>query len=220
MVRGTVAVVEPADRGVFRAPVRGAVRRSLIIAALWSMVGALVGALVVVVAGLVSGAVVGVAWLVSAGEADLADPDLIWRVATTSSWVAGPLVVGLAVWVAAYASTEWGSRPRALAGSAAALVGMAAYALVGSSGFLVAGLALGWSIAVPAERVARVAARAVLSLIAALFLPRIDSLSGGILVVVLVASPWLTALLVLVGDRAWHLLAGRRGGETGAKLTG
>lgn len=202
------------ERGVFRAPVRGALRRSLIIAALWSMVGALVGALIVVVAGLTSGAVVGIAWLVSAGTAELADPDLIWRVATITSWVAGPLVVGLAVWVAAYASTEWGSRPRALAGTAAALIGMAAYALLGSSGFVVAGLALGWSIAVPAERVARIAARAILSLIAVLFLPQIDTLSGGVLVVVLVSSPWLTALLVWLGDWAWRLVARRWRGKT------
>lgn len=180
--------------------------RSVTIAALWSMVAALVGAVVVLLAGLVGAAIAGIAWLVSGGEADLADTGLIWRVATVATWIVAVLVVGVAVWVAAYASTEWGSRPRALAGAAAAGLTVAAYLLLGSSGFVLAGLGLGWAVAIPAERISRVAARGVTSLLVALLAPGFESLSGATLTLLVAVSPWVAALLVWLSDRVWVLV--------------
>lgn len=169
------------------------------------MVGILVGGLVVVAAGLVAAVVAGVAWLVGRGSGEPAGIDTVWRVVTFASALAAPLVIGLAVWVAAYGSTERGSRRRALVGAAAAAVGGAAYLLLGSSGLVLAALALGWSVAVPAERVGRIAARAVLSLAAALFMPAMGDLAGGWLVLVLVASPWVAVAFMLAGDAAWSV---------------
>lgn len=173
------------------------------------MVAALVGAVGVLLAGLVGGAIVGVAWLVSGGTADLADTALIWRVATVTIWIMAALVMGVAVWVAAYASTEWGSRPRALAGTAAATLTAGAYLLLGFSGLAVAGLALGWSVAIPAERVSRIAVRAVPSLLVALLAPGLESLSGAGLALVLATSPWVAALLVWLADSGWVLVTKR-----------
>lgn len=170
------------------------------------MVAALVGAVVVLLAGLVGAAIAGIAWLVSGGEADLADTGLIWRVATVATWIVAVLVVGVAVWVAAYASTEWGSRPRALAGAAAAGLTVAAYLLLGSSGFVLAGLGLGWAVAIPAERISRVAARGVTSLLVALLAPGFESLSGATLTLLVAVSPWVAALLVWLSDRVWVLV--------------
>jgi hypothetical protein len=184
------------------------VARSVTIAALWSMVAALIGALIVVVAGLVTAAIVGVAWLVSNGGADLADTALIWRVATVATWIVAPVAVLVAVWVAAYASTEWGSRPRALAGTAAAGLALGAYLLLGSSGLLVAGLGLGWAVAIPAERISRVAVRGITSLLVALVAPGLASLSGPTVALLLVVSPWVAALLVWLSDRGWVLVDG------------
>jgi hypothetical protein len=177
------------------------------IAALWSMVAALVAAAVVLLAGLVGAAIVGIAWLVSGGAAELADTALIWRVATVATWIVAALVVAVAVWVAAYASTEWGSRPRALVGTAAAGLAMAAFLLLGSSGLVVAGLGLGWAVAIPAERIGRVAARGVSSWLVALLAPGLGSLSGATLALLLAISPWVAAVLVWMSDGAWVLVA-------------
>ena len=173
------------------------------------MVAAVVGAIVVLLAGLVGAAIVGIAWLVSGGSAGLADPALIWRVASVAIWIVAILVMGVAVWVAAYASTEWGSRPRALAGVAAAASAAGAYLLLGSSGLALAGLAFGWAIAIPAERVGRIAARAVPSLLVALLAPALEPLSGPALALALVVSPWLAALLVWLADLVWVFVTKR-----------
>ena len=200
--------VQIPNRQMMRPPGRGVVARSVTIAALWSMVAALIGALIVVLAGLVGAAIVGVAWLVSNGGADLADTALIWRVATVATWIVSPLAVFVAVWVSAYASTESGSRPRALVGSAAAGLALGAYLLLGSSGLLVAGLGLGWAVAIPAERISRVAVRGITSLLVALVAPGLASLSGTTVALLLVVSPWLSALLVWLSDRVWVLVDG------------
>lgn len=199
-----------------RKPGRGVVVRSVTIAALWSMVAALIGALVVVLAGLVGAAIVGIAWLVSNGRADLADTALIWRVATVATWIVAPISVFVAVWVSAYASTEWGSRPRALVGTAAAGLALGAYLLLGSSGLVVAGLGLGWAVAIPAERISRVAVRGTTGLLVALVAPGLAALPGPTLAVLLVVSPWLAALLVWVSDRVWVLVDGWFGRPDGA----
>ena len=195
-----------------RAPGRGVVRRSVTIAALWSMVAVVVGAIIVLLAGLVAAAVVGVAWLARSGEAELARTENIWQAAGVSTWIAAGLALAVSVWVAAYASTEWGSRPRAILAIVGAAVATTAFALLESTGLVVAGLGMGWAIAIPAERVARVAVRAVACLLAGLAFPDIGALSGGVLAVVLVASPWAAALLCWAADALWALVAGRLAG--------
>ena len=173
------------------------------------MVAALVGAVVVLFVGLVVAAVVGIAWLTSNGEAALADTGVIWQAATWATWVVAVLAIAVSVWVAAYASTEWGSRPRALVAIVATAVAVAAYFFLGSSGLIVAGLGLGWAIAIPAERIGRIAVRAVTALAVALAAPSFESLSGAMLALVLALSPWVAALLFWVSDGAWTLLTGR-----------
>lgn len=205
--RGTVDGVGSPEQKFLRAPLGGATARSLLLAALWFMVGILIGGVVVVAAGVMAAAVAGVAWLVGRGTGELADGQLIWRVVTFAAVAVAPLVVGVVVWVAAYGSTERGSRPRALAGIGAASVGLAGYLLLGSSGLILAALTLGWSLAVPAERVGRIAARVVLGLVAALFMPAIGGVSVGWLVLTLVTSPWAAVAFMLAGDAAWMAIA-------------
>jgi hypothetical protein len=191
------------------APGVAVVRRSVTIAALWSMVASVVGAMVVVSVGLIVAAVVGIAWLVSSGEGALADFDVVWQAARVATWVVAALVIAVSVWVAAYSSTEWGSRPRAVPAIGGAAVATTAYFLLGSAGLVLAGLGMGWAIAIPAGRIGRVAARAVVCLLAGLVVPSIDRLSGGTLAAVLVASPWGAALLCWVADGLWTLTTRR-----------
>jgi hypothetical protein len=186
------------------------VRRSLLIAALWSMVASLVGATGVMLVGLIAAAVAGVAWLISSGDSSLANLDLVWQSVGVATWVVAGLVMAVSVWVAAYSSTEWGSRPRALLGIAGAAVATAAYYLLGSGGLVLAGLGMGWAIAIPAERVGRLAGRAVVCLLAALLMPAIDALSGGLLAIVIAVSPWGAAVLCWVADALWALAMRRR----------
>jgi hypothetical protein len=174
------------------------------------MVASLVGATVVVLVGLIAAAVVGVAWLVSSGDSSLANLDLVWQSVGVATWIVAGLVMAVSVWVAAYSSTEWGSRPRAFLGIAGAAVATAAYYLLGSGGLVLAGLGMGWAIAIPAERIGRLAGRAVVCLSAALVMPAIDALPGGLLAIVIVASPWAAALLCWVVDALWALMMKRR----------
>ena len=83
------------------------------------------------------------------------------------------------------------------------------YHRAGFVGLIVAGLGLGWAIAVPAERIGRIAVRAVTALAVALAAPSFESLSGAMLALVLALSPWVAALLFWVSDGAWTLLTGR-----------
>ena len=132
------------------------------------------------------------------------------RAVTMAWWVIAAVAGAILVWVAAYASTGWGSRRRMIVGAGFGLALGAGYTLLGAELGLVVGLATGWAVVIPAERTGRVVARSVPALLAGLI--SLPSLSRLVYAGVAVASPWAAALLVLIGDAAWTAL-GRLHGE-------
>lgn len=184
--------------GLFEAPPTRAVGRSLLVACLWSLALALFGALAL-----------GVTALIALAIATFSDRGDLVRAVTTGGWVIAAIAGALLVWVAAYASTGWGSRRRTLVGVAVGLALGAGYTLLGAELGVVVGLAVGWAVVIPAERVERVLARSLPALLAGVVsLPAMSRLAFGGLVT---AAPWIAALLVLIGDAAWTAVVRVRG---------
>lgn len=116
-------------------------------------------------------------------------------------WIGSGIVL---VWVAAYASTGWGSRWRTVLG---VLVGLAlgvGYTLLGAPLGVVVGLAAGWAVVIPAEKAGRVVARSLPALLIGLV--SLPNLSGPLTVGLVALSPWIAAVLVLLGDAAWGVV--------------
>lgn len=130
-----------------------------------------------------------------------------------AAWIFAPIGLGVAVWVAAYGTTEHGSLPRTFVAAPAAVGVAVGLLLLDSSGLLAAGLAIGWALAIPAESPTHVAARALPMLVVALIVPRLDDLSTLTMVAYLAASPLAAAISVYLGDLPWSL-RGREPGTT------
>jgi hypothetical protein len=135
----------------------------------------------------------------------------VMRAVAVAWWVIAATAGVILVWVAAYASTSWGSRRRLLVGAGVGLALGAGYVLLGAELGVVVGLAAGWAVVIPAERTERIIARSVPALLLGLIsLPGLTRLAyAG----VFVASPWAAALLVLLGDTAWTAVARLRDDE-------
>jgi len=189
-------------RSLFDSPPVRSVGRTLLIAVVWSVVLVLVSAAMLGIVALIAGGV----GLATSGSG----VETMVNTARAAGWVIGSLDVVVLVWVAAYASTGWGSRRRALLGAAAGLGIAIGYVLLGSLGGPMAGLAIGWGIVVPAERPGRVAARALPALIAAVFVPGPASAGPAVIVSVAVLSAPIAALFVYLGDAIWSAVARRR----------
>ena len=125
-----------------------------------------------------------------------------------AAWILAPIGLGVAVWVAAYGSTEEGSLPRTIVAAPAAVAVAVGLLLLDSSGLLAAGLAIGWALAIPAESPTHVAARALPMLVVALIVPRLGDLSSWTLVAYLAASPPAAAISLYLGDLPWSLRRG------------
>jgi len=128
----------------------------------------------------------------------------VMHAVTIAWWLIVAAAGVILVWVAAYASTGWGSRRRLVVGAGVGLALGAGYTLLGAELGVVVGLATGWAVVIPAERMERIMARSVPALLAGLIsLPGLTRLAY---IGVAVASPWAAALLVLIGDVAWTAL--------------
>lgn len=189
------------DQSFFRAP--GAIARPLGVAVLWTLAAALAGGLVVGLAALIAGGVTVVMGLFNDSVSVTGSMRETLRVA---AWIFAPIGLSLAVWAAAYGTTEQGSVPRTFVAAPAAVAAAVGLLLLDSSGLLAAGLAVGWALAIPAESPTHVAARALPLLIVALIVPGIDDLSTWVLVGYLSLSPLVAGLGVYLGDLPWTLL--------------
>lgn len=176
--------------------------RPLAVAVLWAFAIALTGGAIVGLASLVAGGVAGVLGLFG-GETSVTGA--MGATLQIAAWVFAPLGVAVAVWAAAYGATRQGSVPRTLVAAPAAIGVAVALLFLGSSGLLAAGLAIGWALAMPGESPTHVAARSMPLLVAALFVPRLDDVSGWTTVGFLIASPVVAAVGVFAADLIWGL---------------
>jgi hypothetical protein len=182
-------------QGLFEAPPTRSVARSLLVACLWSLALVVAGALAVGVVALIAA---GVGWVVRLTGGDVAGT-VTEHAAVVASWTVGVVSVIALIWVAAYASTGWGSWRRAALGVVAGLALGVGYTLLGASLGIVVALATGWAMAIPSEKAGRVAVRAVPGLLVGV--ASLPSTTARLLALLL--SPWAAAALVLVGDLAW-----------------
>jgi hypothetical protein len=165
----------------------------LLVACLWSLALVLLGAFAL-----------GVVALVALGITSLTGRGDVLDAVGLAGWVITTIAGATLVWVAAYASTGWGSRRRTIVGVGVGLALGAGYTLLGAELGVVAGLAMGWAVVIPAEKTERVVARSLPALLVGVVsIPGMTRLGfGG----VVAASPWAAALLVLIGDAAWTAL--------------
>jgi hypothetical protein len=189
------------ETGLFHAPPTRAVGRSLLVACLWSIGLVFLDALAL---GVIA-AVVVAANTVSTQAGDFLS---VLVVAAWVVWIASAIVL---IWAGAYASTGWGSRVRSLLGVIVGLALGAGYTLLGAELGVVVGLAAGWAVVIPSEKVERVLFRVVPALLVGII--SIPGLSFLAWVGILAVSPWIAALLVLIGDLVWTTLGRMRGDE-------
>jgi hypothetical protein len=194
------------DRSFFRAS--SPIARPLAVAILWAFAAAAAGGVIIGLASLIAGGVALAMGLFNDSVSATASMGETLRIA---AWILAPIGLGVAVWVAAYGTTEQGSLTRTIVAAPAAVGVAVGLLLLDSSGLLAAGLAIGWALAIPAESPTHVAARALPMLIVALIAPRLDDLSTWTTVGYLAASPLVAAISVYVGDLPWSLRRGESG---------
>jgi hypothetical protein len=189
----------------FFEPNPGAARRASTVGAVWAYACGIAAALVILLAAGVALAANGIVYLADYGSRTFESENVATAV-TVVFWIVVPAAFAVSVWSSAYAST---TRRSVMRGTAAILAGglvALLFHLSGVSGAALAGLGLGWSIAIPAEHPARWGARAVLPVIlgAVLFPSWDDGLSVPITVLILALSPALAALFVWLSDVAYQ----------------
>jgi hypothetical protein len=194
------------DRSFFRAS--SPIARPLAVAILWAFAAAAAGGVIIGLASLIAGGVALAMGLFNDSVSATASMGETLRIA---AWILAPIGLGVAVWVAAYGTTEQGSLTRTIVAAPAAVGVAVGLLLLDSSGLLAAGLAIGWALAIPAESPTHVAARALPMLIVALIAPRLDDLSTWTTVGYLAASPLVAAISVYLGDLPWSLRRGEPG---------
>lgn len=207
------------NSGWLWAPSRDAVRRAVWVGVVWAYVGAVAAGLLLALAVGVALAANGIIYLADYGSRTFLLSDVVAPVRVVF-WLVVPAAFGIAIWSAAYVSTSRQSWMRGLAGLVAGGVVALLFHLTGLSGALLAGLGLGWAVALPAEHPARWAVRAVLPvLLGAVVLPAWNGLGLPVVILILLLSPSLSALFVWLSDIAYAgLVAGRReGGATPAR---
>lgn len=190
------------------------VARALPSSLLWSYASILAAAVLLAAVGILAFAMYGGLWIFDRGR-PVAVP--AWEALSVAAWVAGPVALAGAVWGAAYASTLDRSVPRTMVGTVVALMVGAGLLALGSSGFAVASLAMGWAIAIPSDSFGRVGARGLVPVFAALALlaaefGRIRELRLWQVMVAVGLSPLLAALWVWVSDALWTAAAAARSG--------
>ena len=194
----------------FWEPAPESVRRAVWVGVVWAYVAGLAASMLMALAAGVALAANGIIYLADYGRRTFETTDVLSAVSLVF-WIVVPLAFGLSVWSATYASTTSQSVARgAVAIAAGALLGLL-FHLSGFSGAALAGLGLGWAIAVPAEHPTRWAVRAALPvLVGAMIFPRWDGLSLQIVVLVLAITPALAGLFVWLSDVAYQGLVTSR----------
>ena len=189
----------------FFEPNQGAARRAGMVGAVWAYAGGIAAALVILLAAGVALAANGIIYLADYGSRTFDGANVSTAVSVVF-WIVVPAAFAVSVWSTAYAST---TRRSVMRGSAAIVAGgvlALLFHLSGISGALLAGLGVGWSIAIPAEHPARWAARAVLPVVlgAMLFPGWDEGLGIPPTVLILALSPALAALFVWLSDVAYQ----------------
>ncbi|MDH3498976.1 MAG: hypothetical protein OEM97_02540 [Acidimicrobiia bacterium] len=188
----------------FWEPTRESVRRAVWVGVVWAYVAGIAAALLMLLAAGVAFAVNGIIYLADYGSRTFETAEIIAAVITVF-WIVVPVAFGVSVWSSAYASTTAQSVARGAAGIIAGATLALLFHLSGLSGAALAGLGLGWAIAIPAEHPTRWAVRAVLPVvIGGLLFPHWEGLGLPLVVVVLVLMPALAGLFVWLSDIAYH----------------
>ncbi len=198
-----------------------AVAKALPLALLWAYVAAVAAAVVVGVVALLTLVVAAAVWVF---KRNLSIGGSVGEAVGVAVWIVGPLASGAAVGAAAFASTRRRSLPRTALGTGAAIAVGGSLLALGASGFALAALALGWSVAIPADKAGRIAVRGLPMLFVAVAATastwgRIADLGVWQLVLVLIVSPLLAAVWVWLADAGWGAVASslsaRRKAENG-----
>lgn len=203
-----MTVIE-SERSFFRAS--SPIARPLAVAVLWAFAVAIAGGALVGLGALIAG---GVALVMGLFNDSVSASAAMGETLRIAAWIFAPIGLGVAVWVAAYGSTEEGSLPRTIVAAPAAVGVAVGLLLLDSSGLLAAGLAIGWALAIPAESPTHIAARSLPMLVVALIVPRLDDLSTWTLVAYLAVSPLAAAISVYLGNLPWSLRGGKPGSST------
>ncbi len=172
-------------------PDRADTPRAVWVALLWSYVALIAGLLVVGLVVAVSAAALGSISLVTGSTPVI---DSIVAIARVGAWTAAGVAVALVVWVAAYGSTSRGSLRRTVIAVPAALAIGIGLVLLGSAGFALAGLAVGWGLAMPHRSPMQVVLRSLPPVAAALIMPSISGVIGYLTVAL--ASPLTAAVWI------------------------
>ena len=191
---------------VFGLPAARVVRRAVWIAVAWAYVAALAALLFVGLTLLVAAVVLLVVFVFDGADRELIWSN-VWSPARIVAWVVFPLAGAVAVWTAAYGSTQESSLRRGVLAVSAAAVGGLAMWLAGSLALPLVGLTLGWTFAVPAEHPARWFVRLILAAVAVPFYPSWDGQSQWVVAAVVATGPAAAGLSVWVGDALWSAAA-------------
>ena len=179
-------------------------RRALWIAVGWAYVAALAAVIVIAVASLVALIVVLVVYLLDFSSRQF-EPRAVWSPAQVVAWFVLPAAGGIAIWTAAYGSTQRGSVGRGMAAIAvSALVSLLMW-FTGSLALPMLALAVGWAVAIPAEHPGRWLARIVLAVAVLPVFPVWDRKGLELVVPFVAAGPIVAGLSVFVGDLGWSL---------------
>ena len=193
----------------FIRPESPVVRRALWIAVAWAYVALLGAVLVIGVAGLVALLVGLIVYLVdfASREFTLASA---WAPARIVAWLTLPAAGALAIWTAAYGSTQQGSfRRAAVAIGVGAVSGLVMW-LTGSLALPMVVLTLGCTVAIPVEHPGRWLVRIVLGAAAIPLFPAWDNRGIEIVASLVALGPVAAGLSVWFGDALWAAVVALR----------
>lgn len=188
----------------FSRPEAGVVRRALWIAVAWAYVAVLAALVVIAVAALVALIVVLIVYLLDFSSRRF-EIDTVLSPAILVAWVVFPAAGAVAIWTAAYGSTRRRSVGRGTAAIAIGTLGGVGMWLTGSLALPMLALALGWTIAIPAEHAARWLARIALAVALVPAFPTWDGAGLGVVASAAAIGPLAAGLSVYLGDLGWTL---------------
>jgi hypothetical protein len=181
------------------------IARALPSGVIWTYAAGIAGALLVVIVGILAALVSTGMWFFNR---DVSVLDNIRTVSNGALWVLVPVVLVAGIGAAVYAATTRKSLMRSAIGVAAAgATGALMFFFLETPGWVVATLAVGWAVGMPADRPGRIALRAIPPYLGAaaliLRLPKLGQLTGLQLAAVVLLSPLVAALLVWLMDALW-----------------
>lgn len=185
------------------------VRRALWIAVAWAYVTLLAALLVIAVAGLVALLVNLIVYLVDFANREFTLAGA-WAPARVVAWLVLPAAGALAIWTAAYGSTQQRSfRRAAVAIGVGAVSGLVMW-LTGSLALPMVALTLGWAVAIPVEHPGRWLVRIVLGAAAIPLFPAWDNRGIEVVAGLVALGPVAAGLSVWFGDALWAAVVALR----------